>query len=140
MGAAKIRNCGVVAFRIKKRYVPSKSKRHGRHITFEIAPNSITTLQFSLYDAPSTNHDKMRQKLEDEEDDILEESKESDVDNNEQQQCDVSLPQSVSEIVSPGILAYIKDDKMHYDDMLDINNQNERPKIPKKITTAYSTK
>merc|ERR1712228_782494 len=31
------------------------------------------------------------------------------------QQCDVSLPQSVSEIVSP-----------------DINNQNERPKIPKK--------
>merc|ERR1712228_185367 len=31
------------------------------------------------------------------------------------QQCDVSLPQSMGEIVSP-----------------DINNQNERPKIPKK--------
>lgn len=52
----KIRNCGVVAFRIQKRYVASKSKRHGRHISFEIAPNSITTLQFGLYSKPITNH------------------------------------------------------------------------------------
>merc|ERR1712003_436216 len=87
--AAKIRNCGVVAFRIRKRYVPSKSKRHGRHISFEIAPNSITTLQFTLYQSPSTNHDKLREKaknkeLDDPVDDDLfvEEDEESTNENN----------------------------------------------------------
>lgn len=45
---AKIKNCGVVAFRIKKRYVMSKSKRHGRHISFEIAAQSISTLDDKL--------------------------------------------------------------------------------------------
>ena len=148
----KIRNCGVVAFRIKKRYVPSKSKRHGRHITFEIAPNSITTLQFNLYNAPSTNHDIMAEKaknaeLEDQVDDaiLVNEEEEGVVEVN-----DPSLAQSVSESVStkssPGILAYINGDGVRCDDdddMLDgvgddnnnvisVYNIEQRPKIPKK--------
>ena len=59
---AKIRNCGIVAFRIQKRYVASKSKRHGRHISFEIAPDSITTLKFGLYRGPYTTYDERKER------------------------------------------------------------------------------
>ena len=61
---AKIRNCGVVAFRIQKRYVASKSKRHGRHISFEIAPQSITVLSFGFNQTPTTTREEKLKKQE----------------------------------------------------------------------------
>ncbi len=66
---------GWLRLELRLKYVPSKSKRHGRHISFAIAPNSITTVKFSLYNKPTTNWDVKDEELDVEE----EEEKEMDL-------------------------------------------------------------
>jgi len=135
---SKIRNCGVVAFRIQKRYVCSKTKRHGRHISFEIHPASITTLKFSLYGRPRTNHEEMKEKS-------LSEEFESDIDTEQELEFPLgpqSLPQSrtvVATTKTPGILAQYPEGPAHDDVALfDTANlkddakpsDHSRPRIP----------
>ena len=144
----KIRNCGVVAFRIQKRYVPSKTKRHGRHISFEIHPQSITTMKFSLHGEPRTNHEEMKEKSLSEE---LEESE-----NETEQELEVFPPTStpaqsplrvaqsktaVATTKTPGILAQYPEAAGNQTDdvpIFDIANfkddakssDHQRPRIP----------